>query len=109
MSDIERIIDRIRSATKIDLCFAKIDDETPAVGPLSGAWMAFTRSDDNEAFTYEVKEFYGGVERDDDVMPVNDTGTMTEEKFIDWFFNYVWRLFDGETYNVYKLVTDKDE
>lgn len=42
MSDIERIIDRIRSATKMDLCFAKIDDETPAVGPLSVAWMVFT-------------------------------------------------------------------
>lgn len=109
MSSIEKIIDRIRSATKMDLAFGKVDDETPSVGPLSGAYMVFTRSDDNEAFTYEVKEYYGGIERDDDIMPVNDTGTMTEEKFIDWFFNCVWKLFDGETYNMYKLVTDKDE
>jgi hypothetical protein len=107
MSGIEKIIDRIRSATKMDLAFGKVD-ETPPVGPLSGAYMVFTRSDDNEAFAYKVKECFG-IERDDDIMPINDTGTMTEEKFIDWFFNCVWKLFDGETYNMYKLVTDKDE
>ena len=59
MSDIERIIERIKNATKIDLAFGKSDDETPSVGPLSGAYMVFTRSDD-KTFTYEVREWYGG-------------------------------------------------
>lgn len=38
MSDIERIIERIKNATKIDLAFGKTNetDETPVVGPLSG-------------------------------------------------------------------------
>lgn len=45
--------------------------------------MVFTRSDDGKAFTYEVKEWYGGIERNDEAMPINDAGTMTEERFID--------------------------
>ena len=109
MSKIEETIKRIKESETIDLRYGFVADPHMAcIGRESRAIIKFSRIGTTGPFAYKVEECCG-IDRDDAMFPSTDEGQMTEDRFIDWYFNFVWRLFDGETYNIYKLVTDKDE
>lgn len=111
MSKIEETIKRIKEAETIDLRYGFVDDAHGVIGRESRAIIAiikFSRIGTEVPFAYEVEECFR-IDRDDTMFPSTDEGLMTEDRFIDWYFEMVWKLFDGKVYNVHRFVTDKDE
>ena len=108
MSRIEETIKRIKEAETIDLRYGFVDDSYGTIGRESRAIIKFSRTGTEGPFTYKVEECFG-IDRDDTMFPSNDEGQMTEDQFIDWGFEMVWKLFDGKVYNVLNFTTDKDE
>ena len=108
MSKIEETIKRIKEAETIDLRYGFVDDPHGVIGRESRAIIKFSRIGTEAPFAYEVEECFG-IDRDDMMFPSADEGLMTEDQFIDWGFEMVWKLFDGKVYNVLSFTTDKDE